>query len=153
MTDKEIIIDDVDISGCEYCLKMTKYRCTIQRDVYKCLCEENPNCHYKQLKRKEQEVKELKEQLSIEQERYTTIRPHAIELADTKLKLQKEVNKYKQIFDEIKEDISEYIKTPDFFEELDSNSAITRDEYIAICTRHNLASEINNIVKKCDKKE
>ena len=55
MTDKEIIIDDVDISGCEYCLKMTKYRCAIQRDVYKCLCEENPNCHYKQLKRKEQE--------------------------------------------------------------------------------------------------
>ena len=53
MTDKQIIIDDVDISGCEYCLKMTKYRCTIQRDVYKCLCEENPNCHYKQLKRKE----------------------------------------------------------------------------------------------------
>ena len=44
-------------------------------------------------------------------------------------------------------------KAPDFFEELDSNSAITRDEYIAICIRHNLASEINNIVKKCDKKE
>ena len=59
--DKQIIIDDVDISGCEYCLKMTKYRCTIQRDVYKCLCEENPNCHYKQLKRKEQECEELKE--------------------------------------------------------------------------------------------
>ena len=66
MTDKQIIIDGVDVSGCEYCLKMTKYRCTIQRDVYKCLCEENPNCHYKQLKRKEQEVEELKEQLSID---------------------------------------------------------------------------------------
>ena len=59
--DKQIIIDDVDINECEYCLKMTKYRCTIQRDVYKCLCEENPNCHYKQLKRKEQECEELKE--------------------------------------------------------------------------------------------
>lgn len=32
MTDKHIIIDSVDVSGCEYCLKMTKCRCTIQRD-------------------------------------------------------------------------------------------------------------------------
>ena len=58
MTDKKIIINDVDISGCEYCLKMTKYRCTIQRDVYKCLCEENPNCHYKQLKQSEQNAQD-----------------------------------------------------------------------------------------------
>ena len=61
MTDKQIIIDGVDISGCEYCLKMTKYRCDIQRDVYKCLCEENPNCYYKQLQRKEGIIKRLKE--------------------------------------------------------------------------------------------
>ncbi len=61
MTDKQIIIDGIDISGCEYCLKMTKCRCTIQRDVYKCLCEENPNCYYKQLKRKEQNLTEIKE--------------------------------------------------------------------------------------------
>ena len=63
MTDKEIIIDGVDVSGCKYCLKMTKYRCTIQRDIYKWLCEENPNCYYKQLKRKEQECEELKEKI------------------------------------------------------------------------------------------
>lgn len=64
MKDKQIIIDGVNVRGCEHCLKMTKYRCTIQRDVYKCLCEENPNCHYKLYKRKEQEcemfVKALK---------------------------------------------------------------------------------------------
>ena len=63
MTDKEIIIDGVDVSGCKYCLKMTKYRCTIQRDIYKWLCEENPNCYYKLLKRKEQECEELKEKI------------------------------------------------------------------------------------------
>ena len=61
MTDKEVILNGIDVSKCEYCLKMTKYRCTIQRDVYKCLCEENPNCYFKQLKRKEQECEELKE--------------------------------------------------------------------------------------------
>ena len=64
MTDKEIIIDGIDVSKCEYCLKMTKYRCTIQRDVYKCLCEENHNCYFKQLKRKEQECEELRRSIT-----------------------------------------------------------------------------------------
>lgn len=67
MTDKQIIIDGVDVSGCEYCLKMTKYRCTIQRDVYKCLCEENPNCYFKQLKRKEQALDEIEKYLDAQQ--------------------------------------------------------------------------------------
>ena len=61
MTDKEIIIDGIDVSKCEYCLKMTKYRCSIQRDVYKCLCEENPNCYFKQLKRKERALDIIEE--------------------------------------------------------------------------------------------
>lgn len=60
MADKEII-DGIDVSGCEYCVKMTKYRCIIQRDVYKYLCKENPNCYFKQLKRKEQALTEIKE--------------------------------------------------------------------------------------------
>ena len=67
MTDKPIIVDGVDVSGCEYCLKMTKYRCAIQRDVYKCLCEENPNCYFKQLKRKEQALNEIEKYLDAQQ--------------------------------------------------------------------------------------
>lgn len=63
MENKEII-DGVDVSGCEYCLKMTKYRCSIQRDVYKCLCEENPNCHYKQLARKTAKCENYKQALA-----------------------------------------------------------------------------------------
>ena len=66
MTDKQIIIDGVDVSGCKYCLKMTKYRCAIQRDVYKCLCKENPNCYYKQLKRKEEEFRNICKAFDIE---------------------------------------------------------------------------------------
>ena len=62
-----IVIDGVDVSGCEYCLKMTKCRCTIQRDVYKCLCEENPDCYYKQLKRKEQALDEIEKYLDAQQ--------------------------------------------------------------------------------------
>ena len=62
--DKPIIVNGIDVSGCEYCLKMTKYRCTIQRDVYKCLCEENPNCYYKQLVREKQKCEKLKQTLT-----------------------------------------------------------------------------------------
>lgn len=64
MADKKTIIDGIDVSGCEHCVKMTKYRCIIQRDVYKYLCEENPNCYYKQLKRKEQECEKLNKQVN-----------------------------------------------------------------------------------------
>lgn len=64
MTNKQIIIDGVDVSGCEYCLKMTKYRCSIQRDVYKCLCEENPNCHYKKLAHKTAKCENYKQALA-----------------------------------------------------------------------------------------
>ena len=53
------------------------------------------------LQAKEQECEELKEQLSIAREWYANLRPHALELADTKLKLQKEVNEYKRALDEI----------------------------------------------------
>lgn len=63
MADKETIIDGIDVSGCEHCVKMTKYRCIIQRDVYKYLCEENPNCYFKQLKRKEKECEKYEQAL------------------------------------------------------------------------------------------
>lgn len=78
MTDKPIIVNGIDVSGCEYCLKMTKYRCTIQRDVYKCLCEENPNCYYKQLKRKEQECEVIVADAEVT---YTHLE-HRIEMCD-----------------------------------------------------------------------
>lgn len=61
MTDKQIIIDSVDVSGCSYG--------EIEKDIFKCSCEynvrstsmfckDNPNCYYKQLKHKEQELQE-----------------------------------------------------------------------------------------------
>ena len=107
MTDKQIIIDGIDISGCEYCLKMTKYRCTIQRDVYKCLCEENPNCHYKQLKRKEQECEELKKQVEVIKERlFRKIAP--IDYTDCPYYIK--MVKFKQTLIEIKEIAEKQVK-------------------------------------------
>ena len=64
MTDKkEIIIDGVDVSECYgYVHNAKEYDCgeTYSKFHYR-YCEENPNCYFKQLKRKEQENKKLKE--------------------------------------------------------------------------------------------
>lgn len=63
MTDKQIIIDDVDVSKCIYFQQ--------EDDGYTCgaeecngaivACRACDNCYYKQLKRKEQECEELRE--------------------------------------------------------------------------------------------
>ena len=68
MTDKEpIIIDGVDVSRC------TLYgnrRCNNACNPLNCLfCSDKPNCHYKQLARKEQECEELRKKIRILQNR------------------------------------------------------------------------------------
>ena len=66
MTDKQIIIDSVDVSGCEnfscgICEEENKIPKTINH--FTADCRMYPNCYYKQLKRKEQECEELKQVL------------------------------------------------------------------------------------------
>ena len=64
MTDKQIIIDGVDVSGCEFLTKTRHCKAHISimgTDTNKCKCFSN--CYYKQLKRKEQECEKLKEEL------------------------------------------------------------------------------------------
>lgn len=72
MTDKQIIIDGVDVSGCS-CryYAYNKHLCSIIGDD---LCEEHSDCLYKQLKRKEQEVDVLKaENRRLDNELYMTV--------------------------------------------------------------------------------
>lgn len=82
MTD-EIIIDGVDVAGCEYMLnnkiqgkqhcpakampyaKETSCICRKSIDTPYNFCKHNPNCYYKQLKRLEQECEDLKKQITI----------------------------------------------------------------------------------------
>ena len=65
MTDKQLIIGGVDVSGCIY----YQYNmCTATKDNYGdcsfyCKDYEMNDCYYKQLKRKEQECEELKKEL------------------------------------------------------------------------------------------
>lgn len=71
---EEIIIDGVDVAGCEYALTPKK-QCPVKPMYYaketSCIackehntklnfCKNNPNCYYKQLKRLKQENEELK---------------------------------------------------------------------------------------------
>lgn len=59
MTDKEIIIDGVDVSGCDY----YEYCGCIDDNHELNQCENNRNCYYKQLKRLEAENAKLKEEI------------------------------------------------------------------------------------------
>ena len=62
MTDKQII-DDVDVSGCDFYIdsKNLEFNCKQTPQSY--FCKNQPNCYYKQLKRKQQECDELKKEL------------------------------------------------------------------------------------------
>ena len=71
-----VIIDGVDVSGCEFVVKPindNRIKCHCAKGLLQIakmqeqpesiksgLCENNPNCYYKQLQRKEKECKELK---------------------------------------------------------------------------------------------
>ena len=106
MTDKQIIIDGGDVSGCEYYFD-EKCRCmdaSIMQDFYSCpQCNSNPNCYYKQLKRDEQRIVDLNKTIkSKEQEckRWEEINKYS---QDKLLEQVKVVCKLKQTLTEIKE--------------------------------------------------
>lgn len=136
MTDK-IIIDGVDISGCGYYDPyMSNGDCIIQGfgindSILYCDCKDNPNCHYKQLQRKEQKCEELKgykkkvdylHSFLINKYNYGSFKPmwgayllkhlfnedlgnffdkKAYEMADTIEKKEKENDSYKQALERI----------------------------------------------------
>ena len=64
MTDKQIIIGGVDVSGCEFYCDGCCTELTDSYGDYIDKCTEYNNCYYKQLKRKEQECERLKEKLN-----------------------------------------------------------------------------------------
>ena len=68
MTDKQIIIDGIDVSGCSYGeIEKSIFKCSCEYNVRSAsmFCKDNPNCYYKQYKRKEQECEELKATLEV----------------------------------------------------------------------------------------
>ena len=68
MTDKQIIIDGVDVSGCKkYEHEIVRCNATLKNMCFcggRCTDEKNADCYYKQLKRKEQECNKYKQTLT-----------------------------------------------------------------------------------------
>ena len=66
MTDKQVIIDGVNVAGCEDYGYRGKagYWC----HNYDEPCTDYPNCYYKQLAREKQECEELKKECEVENE-------------------------------------------------------------------------------------
>ena len=61
MTDKQIIIDGIDVSKCNYFNNTDKSYCEECCSEFGCaICNDRPNCYYKQLARKEQECESWK---------------------------------------------------------------------------------------------
>lgn len=99
MTDKEIIINGIDVSECYgYVHNAKEYDCgeTYSKFHYR-YCEENPNCYYKQLKRKEQENKKLKED-----------EKSLLNIIDN---LQKEKNKWVEKYNDLGQDFDQLKQT------------------------------------------
>ena len=98
MTDKKIIIDGVDVSKCGYFNNIDKSYCEECCSEFGCaICNDRPNCYYKQLKRKEQECEELKREIAFGNNGKLSDKIRAIVFKD----LNAENSKYKQALDEI----------------------------------------------------
>lgn len=111
MTKEPIIINDVDVSGCECIIEdyqrannfkgryeHIKNVCELGErgaEYYNLFCKDNPNCYYKQLKRKEQECEILKID-NKEQKRQLRVRANILKLTNEKN------NELKQALTEIK---------------------------------------------------
>ena len=95
MTDKQIIIDGVDVAGCkDYGYRgKARYWC----HNYDEPCTDYPNCYYKQLKRKEQENKKLKED-----------EKSLLNIIDD---LQKEKNKWVEKYNDLGQDFDQLKQT------------------------------------------
>lgn len=136
MTDKQIIINGVDVSECTYS-KIGKYNKYCEQDLYDdgtpvFTCDECTNCYYKQLKRKEQECEELKKELHqifkekdglhliidrlLEASGYDTNTASAEDFEDVyeNMRYEKQqLDQYKQALAEIKEIAEENIRIAD----------------------------------------
>lgn len=156
MTNKQILINDVDVSGCEFYFD-EKCRCmdaSIMQDFYSCpQCNSNPNCYYKNYKRKEQECKKLYIQLKADAEYHkeeeNTLRKIIKNKEERNIELYKENNKLKTENDELKAKIKymeEYIKTVE-----NARNEVERENKFSKEQAEQKLERIKEMLKKCVK--
>ena len=107
MSNKQVIIDRVDVSGCEKqgetiagitCGNGERIRLANEIITKHKLCKDNPNCVYKQLKRKEQACKEWKEEYHAKVEELNELEEKLLRKEQECKELEKELAKvYKDI--------------------------------------------------------
>lgn len=148
MTDKQIIIDGIDVSGCKHYKNRTCIAdyCLTDMPFGEAKCELNPNCYYKQLKRKEQECNKLYIQLKADEEYHkeeeNTLRKIIKNKEERNIELYKENNKLKQILAKIKEVCN-------------NNDELQGDFNLVDCDKyklgkHNLANKILQKISECE---
>lgn len=112
MTDKPIIVDNIDVSKCEYRDWRNFCHCDNSKEnegeervTGRGGCKYNPNCYFKQLKRKEEECEKLYIQLKTDEEYHkeeeNTLRKIIKNKEERNIELYKENKKFKQAIDEI----------------------------------------------------
>ena len=114
-TDKQIIIDGVDVSGCKY---YDNLDCYAERGCcgYPLDCEDNPNCYYKQLKRKEQECAQFRNANDEKNELLAKLGcPTTATAKRNVLCLQQQIDKLKEDNEELRKNI--LLKCPNCGEE------------------------------------
>lgn len=112
MNEQKIIINNVDVSECEFfeecevkiddseCLAYSRHY--YEGTLYDC-CDEHPDCYYKQLKRKEQECEELKAKIKYIEEYIKTVENARNEFEKESNFLKEENKRLKQTLAKIKE--------------------------------------------------
>lgn len=112
MTDKEIIIDGVDVSECDYAI-LPKKQCPAKSMPYaketSCIackehntkhnfCKNNPNCNFKRLKRKERELEPFKDDYfkNLDTKTIAGLAKKSIRLTTENIKLEDALDEIKQ---------------------------------------------------------
>ena len=92
MTNKEqIMIDGVDVSGCDHLVD--KEACG-SMECQSVECEKNPNCLFKQLSHKTQEYEELKEE-------YEAVKSESFTREELITLQEKDIDRYRKALEEI----------------------------------------------------
>ncbi len=126
MSEKEIIIDGIDINKCQHYTGNVEYlsrEWTCRAETIGTKCEENPNCYFKQCARAKEEIEKLKNQnemLSKNNSVQQWCDMYNIkdkECFNALLKL----GKYQQVIDEIEEFASKHCISTDDYNKIRNN--------------------------------
>ena len=101
MTDKEIIIDGVDVSECEFLWKEKLPKKICNNGNLDCDCKKNQDCYYKQLKRKEQECEDLRTHCKYIDETNKILYNEKVQLLDKNQELQDKLLKLNDLAHEV----------------------------------------------------